>query len=572
MESFYMSAEALAKKGVPKYLLPNDRESEQVNDLYDQYIFYRSAEPLPGRFISATCCGRVNEYFPTLVRTETPEYRSIIRGRHGEIVKCPWCGRRAKMICEGRYRCRSRLEQYKPVVFLRNRGRRLEALALWTMKKCGDEKEIADGVLCKAVEWYSFEPGKVVVHGLFGNLYAYKDEMRRTLFSPDSKMKDLSRITEPFKDGTGYMWHREPYFVYGLEALERNAFFRYCQYDTWNISNQNDERHSYLIRYLALAALYPKDVEMLVKRGLGDLVTDFVVGRKKNADIYDWGSTDPKAAFGLNGQELRTWTDNGRDIDVLRLYRKMKRVGMKGDLDLAQEISAELGCSSNDFLTICRQTRLKPVVAIHRLERWAAELDVNQWGVYDVGSVFELWKDYVTFCDRLGYDLAAKTVAMPSDLLGKHDAAAAEIARTEAAGQNGEDAECVSFINRRAKKYDFAMGDLFIRVAVNRREIVNEGNALKHCVGGLAIDHIEGKTTILFLRRKSAPGKSLVTVEMHGNRIVQAHGYKNDANAESPRKTYKKFFDTWLDWLKRGSPRNEDGTPKMRKKKGSNAA
>ena len=62
MVSFYMSAEELAEKGVPKYLLPNNKESEQINDLYDQYIFYSSAKPLPGRFISATCCGRVREY------------------------------------------------------------------------------------------------------------------------------------------------------------------------------------------------------------------------------------------------------------------------------------------------------------------------------------------------------------------------------------------------------------------------------------------------------------------------------------------------------------------------------
>lgn len=571
MTSFYMSAEALAEKGVPKYLLPNDKESEQINDLYDQYIFYRSAEPLPGRFISAACCGHVGVYFPMLVRTETPEYRSIVQGRHGEIVTCPWCGRRAKMICEGRYRSRSRLDQYKPVVFLRSRGRGLEALALWTKKTCRDENEIAAGVAYKAVERYSFEPGKVVVHGLFGHLYGYKNEMGREVFSPDSKMKDLSRITEPFTDGTGYMWHKEPYFVYGLKALERSVF-RYCQYDAWGLSKRNDERHAFLIRYLMLAALYPRDVEMLVKRGLGDLVTGFVVLRKKNADVYAWGAPDPKAALGLNGQELRAWMEEGCDIDVLRVYRKMKRAGMKGGLDLAHEISDELGNSSNVFLKICKKARLEPAAALRRLKRWAAEFDVNQWGVYDVSRVYELWNDYMTFCDSLGYDITEKTVAMPGDLQGKHDAAAAEVTRIEDAEQNAKDAVYAEGIKRRAKKYDFAMEDLFIRVAVNRREIVNEGIALKHCVGGYAGRHMEGEMTILFLRRKSAPGVPLVTVEMNGNWIVQAHGYKNDADAESPRKTYKAFFDTWLDWLKRGSPREKDGTPKLRKKKGTEAA
>ncbi len=570
MVSFYMSAEELAEKGVPKYLLPNNKESEQINDLYDQYIFYSSAKPLPGRFISATCCGRVREYFPTLVRTETPEYRSIVQGRHGEMVTCPWCGRQAKMICEGRCRSRSRFDQYKPVVFLRSRGRRLEALALWSMKKCREENDIAAGVVYKAVERYSFESGKVVVHGLFRYLYGYKD-VGREVFSSASKMKDLNRITEPFTDGSGYMWHREPYFVYGLNALERSSF-RYCQYDAWSLLNRNDERHAFLIRYLMLAALYPRDVEMLVKRGLGGMVTSFVVLRKKNMDIYTWGAPDPKAAFGLNGQELRAWTEKGCDIDVLRVYRKMKRAGMQGDLDLAHRISDELSCNSNEFLTICRKAGIEPASAVRRLERWAAEFDVNQWGEYDVDRVYELWKDYVTFCDSLGYDLTDKTVAMPGDLQGKHDAAATEVARIEDAKQNARDAVYTENIKRRAKKYDFSMGDLFIRVAVNRREIVNEGNTLKHCVGGYAGRHMEGQLTILFLRRKSAPGESLVTVEMNGNRIVQAHGYRNDLYGEAPRVTYKAFFDAWLDWLERGSPRKKDGTPKLRKKKGTEAA
>ena len=78
--------------------------------------------------------------------------------------------------------------------------------------------------------------------------------------------------------------------------------------------------------------------------------------------------------------------------------------------------------------------------------------------------------------------------------------------------------------------------------------------------------------TILFLRRAAEPDVPFVTVEMDGNRLAQAHGYRNDAGAASPLAACKEFFDTWLDWVKRGSPRTKSGAPRLRRGKGANAA
>lgn len=72
-----------------------------------------------------------------------------------------------------------------------------------------------------------------------------------------------------------------------------------------------------------------------------------------------------------------------------------------------------------------------------------------------------------------------------------------------------------------------------------------------------------GKATILFLRDEASPDTPLATVEMDGDRLVQIHGYKNEryAGAEDPRITYKDLLSVWLDWIKRGSPRNKAGEP-----------
>ena len=56
---------------------------------------------------------------------------------------------------------------------------------------------------------------------------------------------------------------------------------------------------------------------------------------------------------------------------------------------------------------------------------------------------------------------------------------------------------------------------------------------------------------------------------MDGNKIRQIHGYHNDtlAGSPKPREVHKDFLDAWLRWLRAGSKRNEDGTPKLPKRK-----
>ena len=46
------------------------------------------------------------------------------------------------------------------------------------------------------------------------------------------------------------------------------------------------------------------------------------------------------------------------------------------------------------------------------------------------------------------------------------------------------------------------------------QEIISEGQALQHCVGGYAERHAEGKTTILFIRRKDNLDTPYYTLEI----------------------------------------------------------
>lgn len=58
-------------------------------------------------------------------------------------------------------------------------------------------------------------------------------------------------------------------------------------------------------------------------------------------------------------------------------------------------------------------------------------------------------------------------------------------------------------------------------------EITNEGQKLRHCVGGYVHRHACGETTILFLRRKEDKNTPFYTIEIRNNNVIQIHGFCN---------------------------------------------
>ena len=103
----------------------------------------------------------------------------------------------------------------------------------------------------------------------------------------------------------------------------------------------------------------------------------------------------------------------------------------------------------------------------------------------------------------------------------------------------------------------------FAQAVAQGGEIRAEGKALCHCVGGYAKRHMEGATTILFLRAADDPDTPLCTIEMEqdGKNIRQIHGYRNDRGLKSPKKLYAAFLDIWLPWVAAGSRRDPQGRP-----------
>ena len=62
-------------------------------------------------------------------------------------------------------------------------------------------------------------------------------------------------------------------------------------------------------------------------------------------------------------------------------------------------------------------------------------------------------------------------------------------------------------------------------------DLKKEGENLHHCVGNYCAKVATGETTIIFIRKNSAPQKSYFTMEYKNGSIEQVRGYGNcDAN------------------------------------------
>lgn len=522
--------------------------TNQVNRLFDPYVFFER-----GKDSIELWCSYCLKHgsMPIPPRTVTTVEYELLYNKHNEYVTCPYCGTRATYKNARKLGKKTKLQQWLPVVMLAEKDGDLYARAYWTRKTY---KALDAPPEFYLAEGYHFAPGKATMYA-----QSYRDFAAHSIagnYDPAHRV-----ITEPFIKGNWQYWQYEPYAVFGLEAISRSAF-KYCGYETYEPGvparwgAENVRLRSNMIKFLAASSIYPRQIEMLLKTNCAELVDDLVRGRKKNKAIFDWTKDNYLDAFGLTKTEMREWRESGCVLPAIALYKKLRRAGLQESFEKIKQVDDACPYDSTTDTLVRLSCKLK--IKLSKLCTYL--LQGAQW-IDD--NALQTYKDYIDMAALLKWDLKSETIKLPKDLQRKHDEAAIEI---NAKMANETPAAATNLLKRYAK-YNFEMGDYFIRCASSASEITREGKSLCHCVGGYAQRHMQGTLTICFLRRKDAPHKSLYTIEIQGNRLIQIHGYKNDFGAAQPRQTMAWMLDVWLDWVAKGSKRDKNGKPKLLKRK-----
>ena len=582
-------AERFAGKAPPL----NQAERDAINALFPAYIFRRSATDE----LWTSCCRqhltagvsdsglRVPE--GDLMEVWCAPHQREPRNRWEDvpqsIVRCPMCGKMV-IVKELRYSGgRDNLSRYRRAVVLRWYRGALWARAYDCAKHYSKNKgyDLTGEPRSKLVGVYRFKPG--LAEGTTRDWFW--DCPFRSIDRQDGPLvKGHWNICNPFNANAYY---GVGYDVIGLEEIQKSPF-RYC------MAEEAECKFIKFLHFLTACCFYPRQIEMLMKAGMSDVVRDLVERGVKHAAVINWDEENPAKAFKVSRQDMKTFLGTSRDIQIMELYKRLK--GRAALTECAEWMRK--GLDIRKTFQEAKKWNLSPEKLIRYLDGYVG--CARYGGMSGLDSALRFWEDYLTAAEAMGYLLHRENVLLPRNLGTAHDEATkkhqaklereraaqrrewerrqkAEQAKQEALARLAEE----TYEERRVKlekKYGFTMDGYVIRAPLGKDEVLAEGRKLKHCVGGYADRHIQGKTTILFMRKSKKPDEPWLTIEMDGNKIRQIHGFKNEGIhtaegrfAPDPREVYREFLDTWLDWLEKGSRRDKAGNPKLPGKKGAAA-
>lgn len=547
-----------------EYWLDHDEENE-LQEHMENYLFYDADQNRKARSCICTHpnCGSFRAY-----KFQEPEF---FQKKHGDYITCPNCGQPVTLMSLGRIRNFSSINSTKETRFTVCRSAKDGGLLLasgyaWRIY---DAEDLRPYLTISWREKTYLRPGK-------------RMQWERTMYRPygiDTGWEEKETVGEPFHVGSyasySYRNDGDGYFIGLAEAVKHSAFLysqldRFMMFEYGTALDEGTPMRN-VIKYLSAYTEYP-NLEMAMKIEFFSAASNLVISRVKNARTLNWSAKNLQGFLKLDKQDCNAFMRADYSMELLTGYHQAKRAkktknmadyldiveaagGAKG-VDLLVEDSQKAGCSLRQAANYIRKQPQKPKDAL------------------------QTWRDYLDAAEQLDMDLTQKDVAMPKNLVERHDIAISmrKFQETQAYEEKNR-----SMTKKLQKMYEFSMGGYRIVVPKNPEEIIREGKTLQHCVGGYAERHFKGEVTILFLRKERKPGVSFLTIEMKQRRskrdpvvLRQIHGYRNEGyrydypngqRGKRPEEKFKWFLDAWRCWLRAGSPRDKDGKPIIKEEK-----
>ena len=151
---------------------------------------------------------------------------------------------------------------------------------------------------------------------------------------------------------------------------------------------------------------------------------------------------------------------------------------------------------------------------------------------------FDMYLDYLENAKVLGFDLKCKKYLFPADLKESHDFVVKNVKKSESKLLNTSVENRYHELSNKIYKDNI----YFIRPPLNKDDFINEAEQQQNCVYTNYFEkHAKGKCDIYFMRKLDEKDKSLVTIEVQGNKIVQ----KRIKGNYSPSNSENSFLEAW---------------------------
>lgn len=330
----------------------------------------------------------------------------------------------------------------------------------------------------------------------------------------------------------GYLYHRN------LDEALHGTPWQYSQLKQFYLF---DKEPMATAPYLEALLAYPQ-LEMLFKMGFYKLTCDLIYrGSPQNAldrtgkkpfDILKVWPEDVAALRQMNGSEA--------DLRSMQKYRE------KG---IRPEVRAEIfgWMEKHKIQNDHEILRLMKHITLQKLFGYAEKQfallhgrtnDRGQTRYESMDRIIDEYQDYLRMCEEQQYDMESTFVLFPRDLTQAHDRLSDYIKAKLDAEQKRK---FLAVYRQISKTLCFEKDGLVIAFPRSPKDIVAEGNALRHCVGGYVSSVANGKCIILFLRHAGKEKESFYTIEVCDGEIAQVRGLQNC----EPTPEVKHFITAW---------------------------
>ncbi|GBF73079.1 hypothetical protein PA598K_01364 [Paenibacillus sp. 598K] len=292
------------------------------------------------------------------------------------------------------------------------------------------------------------------------------------------------------------------------------------QYSMWEHFYYQD-----MVKFFASFSLYPC-MEYLTKLGMRYFVEAKLYGCQPTYGAINWKGTSVHSVLRINKQQLKEIDQFKKQEKLhpltLRLQQIVSKEGRYVPLSELQSIAKKYDSLFNNLKKILKYTTLFKALNYVEKQREVLKRKRNMAGSSD--EVLTFWKDYVADCLKLDMDPKDEQILFPRDIHEAHQKTLEKVKYQADAALNAKIAERLPAL---CKKYEFQLNNLFIRPFADTVELVREGNALKHCVGGYSKSYADGSSILMAIRESDKPDTPFYTLEIRAGKIVQCRGFKN---------------------------------------------
>ncbi len=380
------------------------------------------------------------------------------------------------------------------------------------------------GVLEKYEEYYIIRYYEIETTYNNSNYYTSICEYGRKIFNLEF-YEIYEIINDNFNSGIGYcnVIHKSKYnfnwhyfnsyyknlgdnliiYPYNLKTILKGTKWQYSS--IWKLAEQLDYFNiSYLLKN------YCDSVELLIKLGFYNLALCPKTFNKKG---------NFQERFGVPKEYAPYIKKYNLDMDELKIlsYTKIKNIAFIKKVKKCNFDFNKLEKYNIDIKELLKRT------------------DINIHNTYE-------YYDYLKFVNALGLDLKDKTIKYPKNIEEAHDKYLKQY--------NDQKNE---LLNKNIKKRymeleskTFSDKNYIIRAAKSYEDMKDESKQMNNCVRTYAEDYSNSECDIYFMRLISDKNKSLVTVEVRNNEIVQ----KRTKNNKCTTKEQDKFLDKFNKFLK----------------------